>query len=70
MQTSRSSGQRKSRDKASRIIAPLLTENPSRAPSKLSSYIANLTNLNTEKSAELKWNKKIPVRKNSEGRSA
>lgn len=70
MQTSRSSGQRKSREKPSRPIAPLLTENPSRAPSTFFNHKAQLTNLNTEKSAELKWSKKTSVRKNSEGRSA
>ena len=70
MQTSRSSGQRKSKEKPSRPIAPLLTENPSRAPSKAFNNIAHLSNLNTEKSAELKWSKKNSVRKNSEGRSA
>lgn len=70
IQTSRSSGQRKSREKPTRPVAPLLTENPSRAPSKSFIHSVHITNLSTEKSAELKWNKKTSVRKNSEGRSA
>ena len=74
IKTTRSNGQKKSRDKSEKVRKfqeQISTEMRNKHESTIFDYLdIFMSNLPTEKSTELKWAKKASIKKNTEGRSA